>query len=383
MIHMAIPNLTGHEKEYLDQCIDTTFVSSVGAFVNRFEEMTAELSDARFSVATSSGTTALHTALMSVGVKPRDIVIVPSFTFIASANAISHCGALPWLTDIDKESWTMSVPQVSDMLKKCTEVHDNQVFHRESGRRVAAIMPVYTLGNVPDMDSLNDLAKVYRLPVVADAACALGATYKGSKLGPLADLTCYSFNGNKTFTAGGGGAIVGNDEVVLARARHISTTARTTTEYDFDMVGYNYRMTNIQAAVGCAQLERFEEFIGRKREVRSFYNSAFQDCDKCSTFPVPEACESACWFSGIVLDMGGIERVRQICSSLKDRGIEARSFWKPIHMQVPYANAYKADYLSNTESLWNRIITLPCSTGITDEELKNVADEVHSILLVE
>jgi len=379
MINLAVPNLTGNERNYLNQCIDSTFVSSVGEFVNRIESMVAKLSDAKYGVATSSGTTALHTALMTVGVKPGDIVIVPSFTFIASANAIAHCGAIPWFFDIDPVSWTIDSMQVLEELKEKTFLSDGKVIHLSSGRTVSAIMPVYTLGNIPDMDAMCELAKEYNLPLVADAACAIGAEYKKQKMGSFADLTCYSFNGNKTFTAGGGGAIVGNDESLLMRAKHISTTARVNAEYDFDMVGYNYRMTNIQAAVGCAQLERFDEFIKIKRHVRAFYNEAFADDKYYTTFSTPDYCDSVCWFSGIILEEGGLDRIRVICSKLKEKGIEARSFWKPVHLQDPYAGAEKCDSLINTENIWDRIITLPCSTNITDQQLLFIVESVKSI----
>jgi len=380
MIPLAVPNLTGNERKYLNECIDTTFISSVGEFVNRIEEVMAEKSGTKYGVAASSGTTALHLALTGVGVKSGDLVIIPSFTFIATANAVSHCGATPWLFDITNDSWTLDVSQLEAELEKNTVWKDHQLIHAQSGRRVAAIMPVYTLGNIPDMDKLRGISDRYHLPLIADAAAALGAEYKGKKVGELADLTVFSFNGNKTVTAGGGGMITGNDEILMKKLKHLSTTARVTAEYDHDMVGFNYRMTNIQAAVGCAQLERTEEFVKRKCEVREFYNRRFKKIENISLFPVPEDVKSACWFSGIVLKHGDLDDVRKICCDLKERGIEARSFWKPVHLQLPYRQAWKAENFNITERLWNKIITLPCSTGITDKELKYVADSVSDLL---
>lgn len=372
MIPLAVPNLTGNERKYLNQCIDTTFVSSVGEFVGKIEEMTAEKCGVKYGVATSSGTTGLHLALTACGVDRDNLVIIPTFTFIATANAVSHCGAAPWLFDISSDSWTLDARQLEWELKENTVWKNQKLVHKRTGKRIAAILPVYTLGNIPDMDKIRDLAQRYHLPLVADAAAALGAEYKGKKLGELAHLTVISFNGNKTVTAGGGGMIVGNDEKMMKKLKHLSTTARVTAEYDHDMVGFNYRMTNIQAAVGCAQLERADEFIEKKRKIREFYNQAFTGKPGISTFPIPDGVKSSCWFSGIILDDGNLEDIRILCQKLREKGIEGRSFWKPIHLQEPYKNAVKAQTLEVSSNLWGRILTLPCSTGITDKELEYV-----------
>lgn len=380
MIPLAVPNLTGNERAYLNRCIDTTFVSSVGEYVNRIEEMAAEKSGSRYAVATSSGTTGLHLALTGCGVQREEIVIIPTFTFIATANAVSHCGAVPWLMDVSGDSWTLDPKQLKMEIERNTVWKDGRLIHKESKKRVAAIMPVYTLGNIPDMDKINIVAKEYELPVVADAAAALGAEYAGKALSKIADLTVFSFNGNKTVTSGGGGMIVGNDEVLLKKLKHLSTTARVTAEYDHDMVGYNYRMTNIQAAVGCAQLERLEEFVEKKREIRAFYNQEFSGIEKVSLFPNTDYGNSACWFSGIVLKQGGLGDIRNLCGKLREKEIEARSFWKPVHLQKPYEKALKADNLDASSGLWDRILTLPCSTNITMEELKYVVKTVKEVL---
>ncbi len=380
MIPLAVPNLSGNERAYLNKCIDTTFVSSVGEFVNRIEEMAAKQCNTKYAVATSSGTTGLHLALTGCGVKENELVIIPTFTFIATANAVAHCGATPWLMDISPESWAMDADQLKQEIDTNTIFENGRLIHKETGKRVAAIMPVYTLGNIPEMDKIREIAKAYGLPLIADAAAAIGAVYKGKALGELADLTVLSFNGNKTVTAGGGGIVAGNDEALMKKLKHLSTTARVTAEYDHDMVGFNYRMTNIQAAVGCAQLERTDEFVKRKREIRSFYNNEFNGIKGVSLFPVPSYEESSCWFSGIVIDEGGLDEIRQLCSKLREKEIESRSFWKPVHLQKPYENALKASSLEISSKLWNRILTLPCSTNITNDELKYVSDCVKEIL---
>lgn len=378
MISLAIPNLTGNEKKYLDDCIDTTFVSSVGQYVKKFEEKVAEATGSPAAVATSAGTTAIHAALTAVGVKHNDLVIVPTFTFIASANAVRHCGADPWLMDVSESDWCLDPDLVATELKKHAERRaDGQLYHKERDQRIVALMPVYTLGNIPNMDKFRAIADEYKLPLVVDAACAIGATYKGKKLGTLADLSTLSFNGNKTITCGGGGAVVGTDETLLAHVRHLTTTARVGADYDFDEAGFNYRMTNIQAAVGTAQMERLQTFVDRKQYIRKYYEENLVDWAKdknVTFFPTTEG--ASCWFSGIVLyNNAKLEEAKKVCFELKNANIEARPFWKPVHLQKPYVNCPKSK-VNVAEGLWQRIVTLPCSTGIVDEELKAVVSVV-------
>ncbi len=377
MIPMAIPNLTGNEKEYLMNCIDTTFVSSVGEYVNKFEKMVAEATGSTDAVATSCGTTGIHAALTAAGVKHDDLVIIPSFTFIATANAVHQCGADPWIMEVSESDWCLNPALVRTEIEKyCEQTDAGFIMHKPTGRRVAAIMPVYTLGNIPDMEMFNNLAKDYGVPLIADAACAIGAKHNGTDFGNLADLSILSFNGNKTITCGGGGAVIGRNAEMLRHVRHLTTTARVWPDYDFDEAGFNYRMTNLQASVGVAQMERLPQFVRRKREIRNFYAKSLSRLRSKGISFFPEVGGESCWFSGIVLPIGSLlEDSKTFCAKMKAAGVEARPFWKPVHMQKPYENSPKAD-TSFTEALWQRIITLPCSTNITDEELKKVADSV-------
>ena len=377
MIPLAVPDLTGNEGRYLQECVATNFVSSVGPFVSRFEAMVAAAAGAPHAVATSSGTTALHAALTAVGVRPDDLVILPAFTFIASANAISHCGASPWLFDIAADSWTLDPELVAVALERETHRRDADVIHTASGRRVAAMMPVYTLGTPADMDPLVALAHEYGLPIVADAAAAAGATYKERPLGALgADLTVLSFNGNKTVTAGGGGAALGS-EALVGLMRHLTTTARRGPDYDHDMVGFNYRMTNIQAAVGCAQLERLDEFVGRKRSIAEQYRRAFAALPGVGFLPVPEWAESSCWFSALTVSD---PPAATVVAGLRRRGIDARPFWKPVHLQTPYRTAPVHGSLRVCEALWPAVVTLPCSSGLTSDDQAYVVQCVGEAL---
>lgn len=377
MIPMAVPNLCGNEKKYLDNCIDTTFVSSVGEYVNRFEEMVAKATNCDEAVATSCGTTGLHAALTSIGVEYKDLVIIPSFTFIATANAVRQCGADPWMMEIKESNWCIDPDLVRDEIERNCKINDDgQLIHIDSNRRVSALMPVYTLGNIPDMDSLRAIADEYNLPLVVDAACAIGSKYKGQDFGPLSDLSIISFNGNKTITCGGGGAVTGNNKAAVKHVRHLTTTARVWPDYDFDEAGFNYRMTNVQAAIGVAQMERLQEFVNSKRKVRDYYMKSLRHLDQkgISFFPTTEG--SSCWFSGLVMPIGSsLEHNKKTCIKLKDHDVEARPFWKPIHLQKPYSDCPKTN-LHYTESLWQRVLTLPCSTSITDSELETVAKTV-------
>lgn len=381
MISLAVPNLTGNEKKYLDNCIDTTFVSSVGEYVTKFEQMVTEATGSMFAVATSAGTTGLHVALTAIGAKFNDLVIIPTFTFIASANSIAHSGAHPWLIDISESDWCLNPILVRSEIELHCEKRDGQLIYKPTGQRIAALMPVYTLGNIPNMRDMRSIADDYGIPLVVDAACAIGATVEGQDFGSLADLSVLSFNGNKTITCGGGGAVVGNSEELLSHVRHLTTTARVWPDYDFDEVGFNYRMTNIQAAVGVAQMERLDSFIDIKRSVRRYYEEKLDSLAKekgLTFFPTTDG--GSCWFSGIVLPEGSdLSVAKDICAKLKDYGIEARSFWKPVHLQKPYKNCPKCN-VDVAEKLWQRIITLPCSTNITEEELEIVVRAVYNVI---
>jgi perosamine synthetase len=379
MIPLAVPNISGKEGAYLQECVTSGFVSSVGPFVTRLEAMAAEAGGSAHAVATSSGTSGLHLALTAIGVERGDLVIAPSFTFIASANAISHCGASPWLFDVSEEHWTLDAAQVKVALGQQTVREGRRLIHRESGRRVGAILAVHTLGQPADMDALRAVATDFSLPLVADAAAALGAEYKGGRVGALADLSVYSFNGNKTVTAGGGGMVVGENAELLRWCRHLSTTARAGIDYEHDAVGFNYRMTNLQAAVGCAQMERLDEFVAAKRRIDARYREAFAGVAGLARFPVVPWAQSACWFSGVLINSGRFPAVRDICKQLRERGVEARTFWKPVHLQTPYAATPRATQ-NICENIWSRILTLPCSTNLTQQEQDTVIAALQEIL---
>jgi len=378
-IPLAIPNIGPLEGERLQKCIDDNFVSSVGPFVTEFEERIAKLSGVEHGVAMGAGTQALHMALRAADIGQGDLVILPSFTFIASANAIRHAGALPWLFDIDAEDWTLSPAEVASAIERDCERRNGILRHKATGMRVAAIMPVYTLGTPAKMDALTAIAKAAGLIVIADAAAAIGVTQKGAPIGPAADVTCYSFNGNKTITCGGGGMAVGTDERLMNRIRHLSTTARVSANYEHDEVGYNYRMTNVQAAIGCGQLDRLDSFLAAKRRIRARYNAAFAGEAHLGLFTEPEDRTSTCWFSGLVLDPAHHPSVKDSCERLRAMGIEARPFWMPVHIQRPYQTS-PCGNMPVTSDIWHRILTLPCSTSLLESDQERVIDAVRQVL---
>ncbi|HLO75853.1 MAG TPA: aminotransferase class I/II-fold pyridoxal phosphate-dependent enzyme [Magnetospirillum sp.] len=379
MIPLAVPNLSGNEGRYLQECVQSTFVSTVGPFVTRLEEMVAASAGGSGAVATSAGTAALHAALLAVGVRPGDLVILPSFTFIASANAVAHCGATPWLMDADPFRWTLDPNQLESLLENEAEVIGKDLYRRACGRRVAAILPVFTLGIAPEMDAINAIAKRFGLPVIADAAAAIGVQVGGEPVTAAADLVCFSFNGNKTVTSGGGGAVAGRDANLLKRVRHLTTTARISTDYTHDMVGYNYRMTNIEAAVGVAQLEQLDTFLAAKRRIRKGYDDAFRGMPGVELFPEVSEDENVCWFSGVVLDADVHPSVKTVCDKLREAGVEGRTFWRPIHTQPPFVTAPRGA-MDVVDGLWGRVLTLPCSTSLTEADQAKVIDALTGIL---
>jgi len=377
VIPLVVPNLSGNEARYLQECVESNFVSSVGPFVGRFEEQVAGASGVAHSVAVSSGTAGLHLALVALGVGPGDLVLLPSYTFVATANAISHCGATPWLIDVERDSWNLAPSALAEALAAEATRRDGVWVHEPTGRRIAAVMPVYALGMPADMDAVVEIARDHGLPVVADAAAALGARYRGRSLGDCgADLSVFSFNGNKTFTSGGGGAITGNDAELCARVRHLSTTARDGADYDHDTVGFNYRMTNLQAAVGCAQLEQLEQFLASKRRIAATYQLSLTELPGVDAFPHPDWAEGANWLSGVVI---GTRPVPQLVAGLRERGVQARGFWKPMHLQRPFVECPRGS-MHVCDEVWPRVLTLPCSTQLSENDQAQVIEALRGLL---
>ena len=378
LIPLAIPNLSGNEAEYLAQCVSTNFVSTVGPFVTAFEDLVAELEGFPNCVATNTGTSALHVALKSLGVQEGDLVVMPSYTFIATANAVRMSGAEPWLFDIDPESWGLDPKLLVAELYRKTESRDGSLWHKELGRRVAAVVAVCAVGQPPQLKEITEAASAIGIPLLIDAAGAAGATYADQSLGCVVDNAVLSFNGNKTFTAGGGGAFLTQNDAAANFARHLSTTARIGEDYSHDMEGFNYRLTNIQAAVGCAQLEQADNFLVRKRAIDAEYRAAWEGT-VLESFPRTDWADSACWMTGAVLPKNFPLTAGGMAKELSTRGVQARGFWKPMHLQKPYATCPRTNTMV-TDALWTRVLILPSSTSLARREQMQVITAVLELL---
>ena len=380
-IEISIPYLFGKEKEYLNECIETNFLSSVGPLIQLFENQISKNIglEENCTTATSSGTSSIHLGLMVAGVEKGDIVITSNYTFIASANAISHAGAVPWLIDIEKSSLTIDIKLLESQLVKETKIIDGKCIHIKSRKKVSAIVPVFTLGHPPDLDSLKKISEEFKIPIVSDAAAGIGSKYKNSNIGNKSLITCFSFNGNKSITCGGGGALSSPNEELVQRAKHIASTARIGNGYNHDMIGYNYRMTNIQAAIGLGQIENLEYVINKKRIISKIYSDSFND-DK-DFYPIPESewAFSAKWLSGIIIKKESSLNPKKVIKELNKKNIRVREFWKPINLQKPYRNAIFGN-VKFSEDIWERIIILPSSISLKDKEINYVIKAIKEII---
>jgi perosamine synthetase len=359
------PVFAGNEIAYLEECIKSTFVSSVGKFVDRFEEMLAEATGAKRAVAVVNGTAALHTCFRLAGVEPGDEVISPALTFIATTNAIAYCGASPHFVDSSFETLGMDSQALGTRLDAIAQRGPEGTTNRETGRRIAAIAPMHTFGHPVAMDEIVAVARRWDIPVVEDAAESLGSTYKGHAVGSQARLAALSFNGNKIVTTGGGGAILTNDEELARRAKHITTTAKLPHKWAFvhDEVGFNYRMPNLNAALGCAQLEQLDGFLASKRRLAAAYQRAFTGVAGVQFSREPEGTTSNYWLNAVLLDEPHGGQRDEVLAALNAAGFGARPAWTLMHRLPMFATCPRGD-LRVAESIERRLINLPSSASI-------------------
>jgi perosamine synthetase len=351
-IPLAEPDLSGREKDYLLACVETNWVSSAGPYVRAFEEHVAAAAGRRHGVALVNGTAALHLALVAAGVGPGARVIVPDFTFAATANAVYHAGATPYFVDVSADTWSLDPTLVEAVLA-------------DSSQPIAAVIAVHTLGTPADMDPLKRLCAEAGVPLIEDAAGALGARYRGRPVGALGDAAMFSFNGNKTVTAGGGGVIVTDREDWATRLRALSTQARSGSRYRYDDVGFNYRLTNVNAAIGLAQMERLDVLLARKRHIAAVYDAALAGRGDLVAMPRPDWADSACWLYSVLC--ASAADAEAMVAQLNAEHIEARLFWESLSGQAPYAAAPRR-LIGVSQSLSGRIVSLPCSAGLTETQ---------------
>lgn len=368
MIPLSVPNLSGNEWKYIKECLDTNWVSSVGSYVSLFEKKVAEFCGVRHAIATSNGTAALHVSLLLAGVRQDELVLAPNITFVAPLNAIKYIGANPILIDIDESTWQMDLSLLKAFLEKETSLSGNKCIHKGTGKRIAAIMPVHVLGNMCDMDHLGQIAAEYHLDIVEDATEALGSYYKGRHSGSFGKFGCLSFNGNKIITTGGGGMILTDNDELARQAKHITTQAKSRPdEYYHDEVGYNYRLVNILAAMGVAQMEQLPGFLQRKKEVAGAYNEAFKNIEGFCPQQVTPHVQANYWlYTAKVPNQAAVRKF------LQGNGLEVRPFWVPMNQLPAFRDNIYFQKNDVSDKVYQSCLSFPCSTGINDEEVATV-----------
>lgn len=362
-VPLHAPLFIGNEKKYLNECIDTTFVSSVGKFVDRFEEAMAAYTGAKKAVVCVSGTNALHMAMMLVGVERDDEVLTQALTFIATCNAISYIGAHPVFIDVDMETLGLSPKAVKAWLEKNAELKNGVCYNKKTGRRVKACIPMHTFGHPVKIDELVQICDEWHLELVEDAAESIGSLYKGQHTGTFGKVGAISFNGNKTITTGGGGMLLFQDEELGKLAKHLTTQAKVPHRWAFvhDHIGYNYRMPNINAALGCAQLENLDRYVENKRETAQIYADFFKNIPDITFFTEPENCRSNYWLNVVMLKDKAAQQ--EFLEYTNDHGVMTRPVWELMNRLEMFKQC-ETDGLKNTEWLADRIVNIPSSVRL-------------------
>lgn len=364
-VALHAPSFEGREWDYVKDCIDTGWVSTAGSYVPEFERRIAAVCGVEHAIAVVNGTAALHLGLMMVGVRPGDEVLIPALTFAATANAVAHAGAVPHLVDSETGTLGLDADKLDAHLSTICEPGETGPVNRLTGRRIAAVVPMHVFGHLVDMDRLSEVAARHRLPIVEDAAEALGSRYKDRPAGSLGAIAALSFNGNKIVTTGGGGALTTNDADLARRARHVATTAKRAHrwEFDHDEVGYNYRMPNLNAALGCAQIEQLDGFVTAKRRLADRYVDAFAGVRGAHIFREPNFSHSNHWLNTMVLDADQADQRDAVLEATNAVGLSTRPVWKLMHRLPMYGDCPRMD-LSVAEDLERRLINLPSSASL-------------------
>lgn len=379
-IPLCVPEIRGNEWEYIKECLDTNWVSSVGAFVDRFERELVDYVGAKHAVATCNGTAALHIALLVAGIQSEDEVLVSTLTFISPVNAIRYVGAWPVFIDAEPDYWQMDPQKVIDFLEEECYWSNGELHNKTTGRHIKAILPVHILGHPVDMDPIIEVAKKYNLVIIEDATESLGAKYKGQMVGTLGDIACFSFNGNKIITTGGGGMIVTDNEAWAEKARYLTTQAKDDPlEYVHNEVGYNYRLTNIQAAMGVAQLEQLDDYIAAKRRIAEGYGDAFGNMAGITPMQEADWAFSIFWmYTALINEENFGLDSRALLKSLQKERIQTRPLWQPLHISPAHVGSlsYQCDV---AERLNRQALSLPCSVGLTENQQTRVERIVRQL----
>jgi perosamine synthetase len=377
VIPLIEPEIRGNERKYVQECLETGWVSSAGPFVDRFEQMVAHQCGCRRAIATVNGTSALHVALLVAGVQPDDEVLVSTLTFIAPVNAIRYVGAWPVFVDAEPDYWQMDPVRVVEFLEKACRWSNGALYNQRTGRRVRAIVPVHVLGHPVDLDPILMAAQKFDLKVIEDATEGLGATYRGRPLGSIGDIGCLSFNGNKIITTGGGGMLVTSNEEWAQKAKYLTTQAKDDPiEYIHKEIGYNYRLTNIQAAIGCAQMEQLDAYVAAKREIADRYSLALRDIPGIVPMRQASWAKSTFWMYTVLIKEGefGVNS-RHLLQALAAHKIQCRPLWQPIHQSPAHALS-RVGELPVSEQLSKEALSLPCSVGLSKDAQQKVINQV-------
>jgi len=363
------PSFNGNEIAYLTECINSTYVSSAGKFVDRFEKELAEYTGAKYVVAVVNGTAALHIALKLAGVLPGDEVLIPALTFVATANSVIYCNATPHFVDSEELTLGIDSNKLREYLKVNTEQVSNECININTGKVIRVIVPMHTFGHPSDLEGLLSVANDFNIVMVEDAAEALGSYYGGQHVGTFGKLGTLSFNGNKTITTGGGGAIVTDDESIARHAKHLVTTAKLPHAWEFnhDEVGFNYRMPNLNAALGCAQLEQLPAKLNFKRELFNNYQRAFEEVEEINLFAEPVKSKSNYWLQTLLLKEGDFSKRDSILESTNALGLMTRPAWTLINKLEPF-KGYQSMELNCALSLEKRIINIPSSDNLQESK---------------
>lgn len=358
-IPLHAPYFGGNEKKYLADTIDSTFVSSVGAYVNRFEEMMAEITGAKYAVATTNGTVALQLSLVVAGVQAGDEVITQPLTFVATANAIVHSNAVPVFVDVDRDTMGMSPDALEQFLQENATIKDGQAYNKKTGSKIAACIPMHTFGFPARIDKLAEICERWHITLIEDAAESLGSYYNGQHTGTFGKLGTFSFNGNKTVTCGGGGAIVTNNEALAKHAKHISTTAKIPHAWEFvhDEIGYNFRMPNLNAALACAQLEQLDTILANKRNLADMYREYFSGTDIGFVYEQPGSTANY-WLNCVLLN--NLEERNAFLEATNNSGVMTRPIWRLMNKLDMFKDCRCGD-LTNSEWLEDRVVNIPSS----------------------
>lgn len=382
IIPLCVPEIRGNEWNYIKECLDTNWVSSVGRYVDKFQESIVEFVGTGYAAATVNGTAALQISLLIAGVKPDDEVLLPTLTFISPANVIRYVGAWPVFIDVEPDYWQLDVRLVEEFLRTECQRIDGFLKNKTTGRRVKAVIPVHILGHPVDMKPLKSLCEEFELVLIEDATESLGARYRGENVGHLGDIACFSFNGNKIITTGGGGMVTSDNEEWIKKARYLITQAKDNPlEYIHDEIGFNFRLTNIQAAMGCAQMELLGEYVQAKRRIADTYSANFESVD--GIYPMQEAdwAFSTFWMYTVLVEESefGVNS-RELLRELIARGIQTRPLWQPIHLSKAHSNCQSFHCRNGiAEEINQKAISLPCSVGILEDEQQTVIKTITKI----